>query len=532
MAILKLNLKNLKQNDIDTYFLKQTRTIEECLVWATENSCSDLYIKVGERPYVSRYGKVVQLPCTPITKEMWASFYDLNVLNELNAEYVQRKLLDISVEIRIPDTSPYYGKYESNFYRYRASFGFSGTKNICTFRMIRPKKPTFDTITYPEECIEKLYDVLQRRDGILIFTGPTGSGKALRKDTLIPTPYGFKYLGRLKKGHKVIAIDGSITTITDIYNPSCKYFYNIEFNNKTSLNVAEDHLWKINLKQNDGSIVHNVIVNTRDLVMMWMYDCNSIIIHRPACNYKHIKPTYRRAKDFYITNIKRLYRQRNSDYMCISVDHPSHMFLCGIDAIPTHNSTTMAACVNTFSEPGEILDNKVFITLEDPIENTFSNTASFKITQKELGKDFKSFELGIKAALREHPNYIIIGECRDKAVICATLEACKTGHGTITTYHSNDVPGTISRMLYHLENDKNLSYDLIMHINMIVSQTLVPSNSGYVVDVQYLVFNDTVRKYLIEVIDADKNVAVEVRKLMQNADLIEAGIVRNWYYQK
>lgn len=372
MAILKLNLKNLKQNDIDTYFLKQTRNIEECLVWATENSCSDLYIKVGERPYVSRYGKVVQLPCTPITKEMWASFYDLNVLNELNAEYVQRKLLDISVEIRIPDTSPYYGKYESNFYRYRASFGFSGTKNICTFRMIRPKKPTFDTITYPEECIEKLYDVLQRRDGILIFTGPTGSGK----------------------------------------------------------------------------------------------------------------------------------------------------------------STTMAACINTFSEPGEILDNKVFITLEDPIENTFSNTASFKIVQKELGKDFKTFELGIKAALREHPNYIIIGECRDKAVICATLEACKTGHGTITTYHSNDVPGTISRMLYHLENDKNLSYDLIMHINMIVSQTLVPSNSGYVVDVQYLVFNDTVRKYLIEVIDADKNVAVEVRKLMQNADLIEAGIVRNWYYQK
>lgn len=399
MAILKLNTKNEEEKeevvsevddkekeeqkkedeknkaaethqDIKEYFFKQTRSIEECLIWCTEHGCSDLYVKVGERPYISRYGKIYQLPCTPITKDMWAKFYELNVLNELNAKYVRNKLLDISTEVRIPDDSSNFGKYKTNYYRYRSSFGFSEDRNVCTFRMIRPSKPMFSTINFPKDCEEMLHEVFKRRSGILYFTGPTGSGK----------------------------------------------------------------------------------------------------------------------------------------------------------------STSMAACINTYSQPGDVLDNKVIITLEDPIENSFDCTDTFKVMQKELDRDFKSFDMGIKAALREHPTHVIVGECRDKEVITAAIEANRTGHSVITSFHAADVPGTISRLLFHLDNDKNLSYDLIISLNCIVSQHLVPSDTGYVVDVQYMLFNDTITKKLIAITEQDCNIAVEVEKLFHDEELISQGLVRNWAY--
>ena len=375
---LKLNFntgyrqsQEIVNNDIQDYFHKRTRSIEEILVWATEHDCSDVFIKAYDKPYISRYGKIHQLPCTEITKDMWGIFYDKYVLNELNAMYVRQKLLDISIEIRIPDDSPNYGKFDNNFYRYRASFGFSNDKNTCTFRMIRPNKPTFDTINYPKICENALHEVMSKRSGIILFTGPTGSGK----------------------------------------------------------------------------------------------------------------------------------------------------------------STTLAACINTFTQAGDILDNKVIITLEDPIENDFLSTKSVKIMQKELDRDFKNFATGIKAALREHPNVVIVGECRDKEVICAAIEACRTGHSTVTSFHAADVAGTVNRLLYHLDNDKNLSYDLITNINMIMSQKLIPSDNGYVVDTQYMIFNDYVTKKLLEIVDNDLNISNEINKLILDPILQQTRIIKDWDYK-
>jgi len=365
MAKLVLN------NDVTAYFLKRTISIEDCLIWCTEHDCSDLYIKVGERPYISRYGKIQQLPCTPISKDAWSTFYGLHVLNELNAVYVRQKLLDISVEVHIPDSSPNYGKYDTFYYRYRASFGFSNGQYIATFRMIRPTKPTFSTINYPKSCEAALREAYTRKSGIGFFTGPTGSGK----------------------------------------------------------------------------------------------------------------------------------------------------------------STSLAACINTFTEPGEILDNRVIITLEDPIENDFTGSSSVNIVQKELDKDFKSFGLGIKAALREHPNMIVVGECRDKEVICATVEAARTGHLVSTSFHASDVAGTISRLLYHLDNDKNLAYDLLINLNIIVSQRLVQNDNAYIVDVQYLLFTNEITRYIIKLLNEDKDISTEIDKLFTQEELLERGIAKDWSYK-
>ena len=375
MAIqnLKINKKELESVvSLDTASIKRkSLSIEELLVFATENDCSDLYIKMFDYPYVSKFGKIIRLPCQPTTKEQWNTFYDKKILKELNASYVRQKLLDTSIEINIPPNSIYYNKLPVTTYRYRVSFGFSEERNIATFRMIKPKKPTFDTIDFNKQCVNALQIAYGEKTGICIETGPTGSGK----------------------------------------------------------------------------------------------------------------------------------------------------------------STTLAACINTFTQPNSVLDNKVIITLEDPIENVFYSTDNVKITQKELGKDFLTFNLGIKAALREHPNMVIVGEMRDKEVICTTIEAARTGHLVSTTFHASDVGGTIARILYHLDNDKNLAFDLVSQLNIIISQRMLKRNDKYLVDTQYLLFNSTITDYLIRIVEnPNLNIAVEVNKLIKDPAMQKAGLAKDWDY--
>jgi twitching motility protein PilT len=191
----------------------------------------------------------------------------------------------------------------------------------------------------------------------------------------------------------------------------------------------------------------------------------------------------------------------------------------------------MAATINSFSTPGGILDNKVIITLEDPIENEFDSTESVRVVQKELGKDFRTFALGIKASLREHPNMIIVGECRDKEVICAAIEAARTGHITSTTFHAADVAGTVNRLLYHLDNDKNLSLDLIMQLNIILSQKMLKQEGKYLVDTQYLLFTPQVREMLSNTLKAGGDLSEQINKMIADPQYQAIGWVKDWDYK-
>ena len=187
--------------------------------------------------------------------------------------------------------------------------------------------------------------------------------------------------------------------------------------------------------------------------------------------------------------------------------------------------------MNSFTQPGEILDNKVFITLEDPIEYTFHSTDSVKFSQKELDKDFISFASGIKQALREHPNCVNVGEARDREVIQAAIEAARTGHLVSTSFHAGDVGGTISRLLFHLDNNKDLSYDLILNLNIIMSQKLLKQDDRYLVDTQFLLFVDEIREHLLNIINKEENIQFEVNKLIKDDRLKKLGIVKDWSYQ-
>lgn len=105
-------------------------------------------------------------------------------------------------------------------------------------------------------------------------------------------------------------------------------------------------------------------------------------------------------------------------------------------------STTLTAIVN------EINKNRKehIISIEDPIEFRFTNEQSF-ITQRELGRDTPSFVSAIRAAMREDPDIVIVGEMRDKETVEAALALSETGHLVFTTLHTSGSVASLNRLI-------------------------------------------------------------------------------------
>lgn len=152
-------------------FAGKSPSIDELLKFCTENKCSDLYIKVDSEPYISRYGKIIRIPCKPTDKRQWNEWSAGAISSEMNARYVREKMLDTSYIIRL-------GANQKPL-RYRVSVGFSGGKNIATFRMISVVPPSFTRLQFPKQVEEALRATLQKTNGITVLAGPTGSGKAI-----------------------------------------------------------------------------------------------------------------------------------------------------------------------------------------------------------------------------------------------------------------------------------------------------------------------------------------------------------------
>lgn len=318
--------------------------IDNLLVWATRNDCSDLFIKVGERPYVNRYGRIIPLNTQPITQIIWDSWFNENVSSEANAIYVRNKMYDTSYVV------------QGN--RYRLNFSYSENCNILTARMINPIPPKFSEyggkIDFPEGAKQCLKNAMsnKRGGGLILFAAPTGSGK----------------------------------------------------------------------------------------------------------------------------------------------------------------STTMACCINSWGNDNDCLRDSNFITLEDPIEYTYNSNSSFRIVQKELDKDFLSYDLGIKSSLREHPTHILVGETRDKDTIKALIEASRTGHITISTFHTRDIASTVTRLIDNFSDSLANGVDLISNIALIVCQRLSPKpdNSGYDLYVEYCSFNLEFKRILIDCLKTGESMEMAV----------------------
>jgi twitching motility protein PilT len=138
-------------------------------------------------------------------------------------------------------------------------------------------------------------------------------------------------------------------------------------------------------------------------------------------------------------------------------------------------STTLAAVLN------EINQNKPvhIVTLEDPVEYIHPHRMA-TFNQRELGTDFDTFASGLRAALRQAPKVILVGEMRDRETVSIALSAAETGHLVLSTLHTIDAGQSVNRILgmFEIAEQEQIRARLADTLRWIISQRLVPRVGG------------------------------------------------------
>lgn len=158
-------------------------------------------------------------------------------------------------------------------------------------------------------------------------------------------------------------------------------------------------------------------------------------------------------------------------------------------------SSTLAAIIDRINEE----KSYHIVTIEDPIEFLHSHKKS-TINQREVGSDTKDFASALRAALRQAPKVILVGEMRDLETTEIALEAAETGHLVLSTLHTIDASKTVDRIIgmYPKNEEKVIRTRLAQTFRYIVSQRLIPraDGKGRVAAVEILRSNPRTREYI------------------------------------
>jgi twitching motility protein PilT len=158
-------------------------------------------------------------------------------------------------------------------------------------------------------------------------------------------------------------------------------------------------------------------------------------------------------------------------------------------------STTLAALVGELNRS----EARHIITIEDPIEYEHRNGKSI-LEQIEIGRDAPSFAAALRAALRQDPDVIMVGEMRDLETVATALTAAETGHLILSTLHTSDVAQAIHRIVdvFPPAQQTQIKQQLALSLNAIVVQHLIPrsDNEGRAVAVEVLTANHAVRNHI------------------------------------
>ncbi len=161
----------------------------------------------------------------------------------------------------------------------------------------------------------------------------------------------------------------------------------------------------------------------------------------------------------------------------------------------TGKSTTLAAMINHINK----LKTVNIITIEDPIEYELKEFNSI-ISQREVGLDTISFYAGLKEALRQDPNVIMVGEMRDLETVSTALNAAETGHLVLSTLHTLDAKETINRIVSIFPpNYKDMAMtQLASVLKAVISQRLVPKadGTGRVPAVEIMVVTERIKEMI------------------------------------
>lgn len=157
----------------------------------------------------------------------------------------------------------------------------------------------------------------------------------------------------------------------------------------------------------------------------------------------------------------------------IALEHRGLVLLTGVTG--SGKSSTLAAMI---SHTNQNRAGKI-VTIEDPIEFLHRDIKS-TVIQRELGADTESFAKALRAALRQDPDIILVGEMRDKETIDIALKAAETGHLVFSTVHTTDAPKTISRLISVFESSEQYStrMRLAETLKAVISQRLLARKDG------------------------------------------------------
>jgi twitching motility protein PilT len=145
---------------------------------------------------------------------------------------------------------------------------------------------------------------------------------------------------------------------------------------------------------------------------------------------------------------------------------------------------------------------KHILTLEDPIEFTFTEDKCL-VNQREIGLDVKDFGIGMKHAVREDPDVMLVGEMRDRETFETAIQAAETGHLVFGTIHASTAASTVGRILDLFPSAMHPAIRGALAFNMkaIIAQKLLPSimpGVGRVPTIEIMTFSPTVRKIILD----------------------------------
>ncbi|MFA4836522.1 MAG: PilT/PilU family type 4a pilus ATPase, partial [Dehalococcoidia bacterium] len=160
-------------------------------------------------------------------------------------------------------------------------------------------------------------------------------------------------------------------------------------------------------------------------------------------------------------------------------------------------STTLAAMMEYLNQNAK----KKIITIEDPVEFVFQDKKCM-FSQRELGRDARSFAVAVKQALRQNPDVIMVGEMRDLETIAATITAAETGHLVLATLHTPGAPQAVDRIIdvFPAYQQQQVRTQLSVTLEGVLYQNLVPmiGGSGRVVAMEVMMANVAIKRLIRE----------------------------------
>ena len=235
----------------------------------------------------------------------------------------------------------------------------------------------------------------------------------------------------------------------------------------------------------DDIVAHEVV---EEYIREWVPDKFEELLKNGEIDFKYIKPglcNFRvnafKCKGSYCICMRVINKKipQRKDLSNIEILSKFTEFNDGLVIVtgPTGSgkSTTLAAMINEIN----MNKQKHIITLEDPIEYVYENKKSM-INQREVGLDTKSYSMGLRAALRQDPDVILVGEMRDSETIEVALRAAQTGHLVFSTLHNMGAADSIYRIVnsFRVEHQNEIKIQLASLLRGVISQILIPKESG------------------------------------------------------